>query len=295
MGEQQTGAGLVPARSTRRRVRLCTMMAAWSTALWLVIIIAGACALACGDDDAATDPALLGGPGVPVHSRSGVVVSGSRLATSVGVEVLEAGGNAVDAAVATAFALAVVEPSMSGIGGRTQLVLRTANGTVAAIDGTTEVPLAYTGGPVDDESVYGWSTIAVPGTVAALAHALRTHGTWPLARIVEPAIRLAEDGFLLPEDEAGRIAAAVGRLREFDGSRNAFLRPDGSAHTSGDLFVQPDLATTLRAIAAGGEDAFYRGPIAERMVADIAAHGGLVTAADLAAYRAEESNVVRGN
>jgi len=284
----------VRVRVTRSGVRHSTLMAV-RLPPWVLLCIAAAGWLACGGDDVSPDPSLLGGPGVPVHSRSGVVVSGSRLATSVGVNVLEQGGNAVDAAVATAFALAVVEPSMSGIGGRTQLVLRTADGVIAAIDGTTEVPVAYSGGPVDDESAYGWSTIAVPGTVAALAHALRAHGSWPLARIIEPAIRLAGDGFLLPEAEAVRIAGAAERLREFDGSRSAFLRPDGSAYGFGELLVQPDLATTLRAIAENGEDAFYRGPIAERMAEDIAAHGGLVTAADLTAYRAEESIVVRGS
>ena len=223
-----------------------------------------------------------------------MVVSGSALATAIGVQVLEQGGNAVDAAAATAFALAVVEPSMSGIGGRTQMVLRTAGGEVAAIDGTTEVPAAYTGGPVDDESAYGWSTVAVPGTVAALAHALRSHGTWPLARVMQPAIELAARGFILPEEEARRLAGVAARLRQFAGSRAHFLKSDGRPYSPGERFVQPDLARTLRMVAAGGEDAFYRGEIARRIVADSRASGGLLADSDLASYRAEESIVVRG-
>ena len=114
-----------------------------------------------------------------------MVVTGAPLATAVGVHVLEEGGNAIDAAAAIAFALGVVEPSQSGIGGRTQILLRRADGRLAAIDGTTEVPAAYLGGPTDDEDAYGWSTIAVPGTVAALARAVREHGTWPLSRVLE--------------------------------------------------------------------------------------------------------------
>jgi gamma-glutamyltranspeptidase/glutathione hydrolase len=256
--------------------------------------------LACALLACAPQPGLAPVPAAPTtttsaRSANGVVVSGAPLATAVGVRVLEAGGNAVDAAVATAFALAVVEPTMSGIGGRTQLVLRTADGRIAAIDGTTEVPRSYTGGPVDDDDAYGWSTIAVPGTVAALAHALREHGTWSLARVLAPAIELADQGFRLNAEEARRLAGVAPALREFEGTRATFLRPDGSPRAAADVLRQPDLAATLRLIASGGEDAFYRGDIARRMAADIGAHGGLVTLADLADYRAEESIVVRGH
>lgn len=223
-----------------------------------------------------------------------MVVSGSPLATAVGVQVLEEGGNAVDAAVALAFALAVVEPSQSGIGGRTQLLLRRSDGAVAAIDGTTEVPASYAGGGTDDEGAYGYETIAVPGTVAALTHALRQHGTWPLDRVLAPAIALASDGFPLTVEEAYRVGGARDRLLEFPASARVFLI-DGRPWEGGQTFRQPDLARTLRTIAEHGEDAFYRGELAERMVRDIAAHGGLVTLDDLARYRAEESIVVRGD
>jgi gamma-glutamyltranspeptidase / glutathione hydrolase len=250
-------------------------------------------AVSCGGAGTGGDDALSG-PGVAARSRSGMVVSGSPLATAVGVRVLAEGGNAVDAAVATAFALAVVEPTMSGLGGRTQLVLRTADGVVSAIDGTTEVPPSWTGERFDDEDAFGYATIAVPGTVAALAMALREHGTWPLARILEPAIQLARGGFALPAAEAERIANAAKRLAEFPSSGQYFLKSDGSTYSDGDTLIQTDLAATLRAIADGGDDAFYRGEIAQRIANDVQAHGGFVTMADLAAYHAEESIVVHG-
>jgi gamma-glutamyltranspeptidase / glutathione hydrolase len=259
-------------------------------ALGIVAVVSPACAPTAESNGPPLSPA-----GMPAQSANGVVVSGSPLATTVGVRVLEEGGNAVDAAVATAFALAVVEPTMSSIGGRTQIVLRAADGTVAAIDGTTEVPSAYTGGPVDEESAYGYETIAVPGTVAALATALRDHGTWPLDRVMQPAIELAMNGFALPEPEARRIASSADRLSEFASSKSYFLKSDGSAYAPDELFVQADLARTLQAIAAGGEDAFYRGEIGRRMAQDLQANGSLVTLADIEAYRAEPSMVMHGH
>jgi gamma-glutamyltranspeptidase/glutathione hydrolase len=232
--------------------------------------------------------------GQQVRSRAGMVVTGVALASAAGAGVLAEGGNAVDAAVAAAFALAVVEPSMSGLGGRTQILLRTASGDVAAIDGTTEVPASYPGGPENDDDAWGIGTIAVPGTVAALDAALRQYGTWPLERVMRPAIALAEDGFSLPGPEATRIAAAADRLREFEGGSH-FLKADGSPYSAGDRFRQPALAATLRAIASEGADSFYRGRLAAIMADELAAAGAWVTAVDLAAYRAEASPVVRGS
>jgi gamma-glutamyltranspeptidase/glutathione hydrolase len=151
------------------------------------------------------------------RSPDGMVVTGSPIASAVGARVLRDGGNAIDAAVAAAFALSVVEPTMSGLGGRTQILLRLANGHVAAVDGTTEVPASYRGGPTADDDAYGIATIAVPGTVAALAEALAAHGTWPLDRVIAPAESLALHGFTLPAPEAARIANAAARLSEFEG------------------------------------------------------------------------------
>ena len=232
--------------------------------------------------------------GPVVRSPHGMVVTDNPLASRAGARVLAEGGNAVDAAVAAAFVLSVVEPTMSGLGGRTQILLRMADGRVVAIDGTTEVPAAYAGGPAGDEDAYGYATIAVPGTVAALDDALGTYGTWSLARVLGPAMAHATDGFELPAAEAARFAAAANRLAGFPGSRSHFLRTDGSVYREGDVFRQPALAATLRTIAEQGADAFYRGELAATMARELAEAGALVTTADLANYRAEASPVVRG-
>ena len=157
-------------------------------------------------------------PAPVARSSLGMVVSGSPIASQVGADILESGGNAVDAAVATAFALAVVEPSMSGLGGRTQILIRTRDGQFHGIDGGTSVPRSYAGGAPASEDAYGYQTIGVPGTPAALALALERHGTMPLARVLQPAIRLARNGFVLSGAEAQRIATDSLRLREFEGS-----------------------------------------------------------------------------
>src|SRR5687767_4215042 len=246
----------------------------------LVALVLGACSFA----PVPRAPAGLeqSQPAQIARSAHGMVVSGSPLASRVGATVLEQGGNAVDAAVATAFALSVVEPTMSGIGGRTQLLIRTANGEFAGIDGTTEVPVAYPYGAVGaDEAAYGYTTIAIPGTVAALAAALARYGTLPLARVLEPAIALAEDGFVLPAAEAARIAGVAARLGDFAGSRQYSLRPDGTPYGAGDRLVQRDLGRTLRTIARDGPNGFYRGDVAQRIASDITRHGGWLRVTDL--------------
>lgn len=225
-----------------------------------------------------------------------MVVSGSAIASQVGADVLARGGNAVDAAVATAFALAVVEPTMSGLGGRTQMLVRTAAGEYQGIDGTTQVPVGYPRGAVpSDESQSGWPAIAIPGTVAALAAALEVHGTWSLAQVLEPAILLAAEGFALPDDEARRIAGVASTLRHSEGARRHFLRADGSPYDGGDRFVQTDLAAVLRAIAEDGPSVFYTGWIARRIADDARANGGWLSYDDLAHYRAVPAEIVRGS
>ncbi len=222
-------------------------------------------------------------------------MSAAPLASDAGVAVLQQGGNAVDAAIATAFALAVVEPTMSGLGGRTQILIRTPAGEFAGIDGTTEVPAQAPGEPESDEDLYGYATIGIPGTVAALAQAHAEHGSLPWAALVQPAIELAEMGFALPPEEADRIANQAERLLQFEGSARHFFRPDGSPYVGGEQFVQTDLARTLRAVAEGGADVFYHGWIADSIASDMARHGGFVRAEDLAQYRPRNSIVVRGS
>lgn len=228
------------------------------------------------------------------HSSAGMVVAAQPLATAAGVEMLERGGNAADAAVAAAFAVSVVEPSMNSIGGRTQILVRTAQGSFHGIDATTQAPDTYDPDTAP-QAGYGYPTVGLPGAVAGLARLLDEHGTLPLATVMEPAIRYASEGFTLLPGEAARQASAVEQLRESEGAALYYLKPDGSPYEAGDHVVQSDLAMVLRRIASGGADAFYRGEIAKAMADDILGAGGHVTAAALAGYRAEDARVVRGS
>ncbi len=254
-----------------------------------------ALAFACSsppEDDLRTESS---GPGKVSRSHRGAVVSQAPLATEVGASVLGRGGNAVDAAVATAFALAVVEPSNSGLGGRTQILIRSPEGSFFAIDGTTQVPAAY---PADTvlapDAGVGYGAIGIPGTVAALEKALLQHGTWSLDQVLAPAVRLAQDGFPMTEAQARALAGVRDDLVRFEGSRSAFLRPDGTPYQPGDRFVQADLARTLRILADGGAAAFYEGEIAAAIAEDMEANGGYVEASDLASYRPRDALLVEG-
>jgi len=227
-------------------------------------------------------------------SAQGVVVAAQPLAAEAGTRMLRAGGNAADAAVAAAFAVSVVEPSMNSIGGRTQILVRTAEGEFAGIDATTQAPATYDPETAPQAS-YGYETVGVPGALAGLVRLLEDHGTLPLEQVMAPAIALAEYGFHLLPGEAGRHADGAAQLGEFPGSRAHFLMPGGKAHPPGDLFVQPALGATLRTIAEGGAEVFYRGEIARKIANNVSWHGGAVTAQSLADYRAEDSRVVRGS
>ena len=227
-------------------------------------------------------------------SVDGVVVAAQPMAAEAGAKMLRAGGNAADAAVAAAFAISVVEPSMNSIGGRTQILVRLPDGTLAGIDATTQAPATYDPETAPQAS-YGYPTVGVPGAVAGLTKLLREHGTMQLAEVMAPAIALAEDGFELLPREAGRHRAGADQLSEFEGSRAHFLTPGGDTRAAGETFVQPDLAATLRTIAEEGADAFYHGTLAERIAADMEAHGGAVTPQSLADYRALDASIVRGN
>jgi gamma-glutamyltranspeptidase/glutathione hydrolase len=226
-------------------------------------------------------------------STAGMVVTGSPYATEAGVRMLEAGGNAVDAAVAAAFALAVAEPTQSGLGGRTQILIRMADGTLHAIDGTTQVPAGYDPATAPPGE-HGYGAIAIPGTVAALTRALQEHGTSSLGVVMEPAVAWARGGIALPVGEVRRIAEVAPEIDPASEVARVFLGRDGVAPESGSILVQPDLARVLETVAAGGADVFYRGAIARAIAEDIAANGGFVAASDLAEYRALDSPVGRG-
>ncbi len=226
-------------------------------------------------------------------SEQGMVVTAHPLATWAGVRILEAGGNAADAATAAAFAASVVRPSMNSIGGRNQILLRLPDGTVRGIDGTTQVPPGYDQATAP-RAEYGYQTVGIPGALAGLMRLHGEHGSLPLATVLEPAIGYAEDGFRLLAGQAVFHAWSAAQLAESDGARQHYLRPDGSPYRAGELLRQPVLARTFRAIAEGGHDVFYRGSIAEAMARDITAHGGFVTRDALAQYEAVDARIVRG-
>ncbi len=249
---------------------------------------------ACSDTDAGPQS----GEDHPQHrsvasASGGMVVTGSSYATEAGLRMLEAGGNAVDAAVAAAFALTVAEPTQSGLGGRTQMLIRTVDGSVSGIDGTTQVPLSYDPDSAPDGE-HGHGAIGIPGTVAALTRALAEHGTLSLQDVMTPAIGWAQEGVRMTAGEAARMGAFAGELDPSSPIAGVLLNEDGRARSTGDLLVQADLARTLRLISRGGRAVFYEGEIASAIASDMAANGGFVTLADLAAYRAVDSDVVAG-
>lgn len=218
-----------------------------------------------------------------------MVATSARLASEAGAEILRRGGNAVDAAVAVGFALAVAYPEAGNIGGGGYMVIRMADGTTAALDYRETAPAAASrnmfigaDGKTTGGSLIGPTASGVPAVVAGLAEALRRFGTLPLSEVLEPAIRLA-DALVVDTGLAVSISEARYRIEGFAGKSVFF--PGGEAPRAGSRFSQPALARTLRVIAAEGPGAFYKGSIADSIVAEMRRGGGLITHADLAAYR----------
>ena len=229
-----------------------------------------------------------------VRSRNGVVTTAHPLATTAGVKMLAAGGNAMDAAVAAAFTLSVVEPSMGGIGGRAQILIYTPAGGVHGIDATTQAPPFYKF--KDTLAVeYGYETIAVPGVVKGLTDGLSEFGSLPLAQVMTPAISYANNGFTLLPGEAFRQESVNKILKEFAGTWQYYLNADSAAKKAGDWIIQSDLAKVLKAISEKGPDVFYRGWIAQAMVRDVRQNGGFLTLESLENYRVEKSHIVTGS
>ena len=235
----------------------------------------------------------------PVRARHGMVVSVHHLASDAGLEMLRAGGNAVAAAVATGFALAVVHPIAGNLGGGGLLLLRTHDGKATFIDFREKAPLAATekmyldakGDVIEDASVIGYRSIATPGSVAGLAYAERKYGRLGLRRVMEPAIKLASEGFVLSEEEAKELTDPD--LARFVESKRIFQR-DGELYKAGEIFRQPELARTLKRIAADPED-FYHGEMARELVAALGKGGALMTLDDLAQYTVEERKPIEGS
>ena len=219
-----------------------------------------------------------------VFAPTAMVASTSRPASDAGIEILRRGGNAVDAAVATGFALAVTYPEAGNLGGGGYMVIRMADGREAALDYRETAPAAATrdmfAGGAD---MNGGLAVGVPASVAGLAAAQERFGTLPLADVLAPAIRLADEGFAVDSTLRKALADNARRITRFGGD-TALLR-DGTAPAVGTTLRQPALARTLRAIAERGPDAFYRGALAEAIAAEARRNGGVLTAADLAAYR----------
>lgn len=218
-----------------------------------------------------------------------MVASNDSLATAAGVTILERGGNAVDAAIATAFALAVTHPEAGNIGGGGFMIVRNADGTTAALDFRERAPAAATRdmftrtGVPRNASTHTHLAAGVPGSVAGMLAALDRFGTISRQQAIAPAIALARDGFIVDATFRSGIAGQRARIAPHAGA-SLFL-PDGEPPALGATFRQADLARTLELIARDGAEAFYRGPIADLLVAEMRRGGGLITAADLAAYR----------
>ncbi len=234
----------------------------------------------------------------PVRAQHGMVVSVHHLASDAGVEILRQGGNAVDAAVATGFALAVVHPMAGNLGGGGFLLLRTHDGKATFIDYREKAPLAATetmyqdaqGNVIPNASVVGYRSIATPGSVAGLVYSEKKYGKLGLKRVMAPAIQLARDGFALTPEEAHELTDRD--LAQFPASRLLFQR-NGSYYREGEIFQQPELARTLERIAADPDD-FYHGKMAHELVDDLKKGGALITLEDLAQYNVVERKPVVG-
>ena len=240
-----------------------------------------------------------------VAAEHGLVVAQEKLAARIGADILKRGGNAVDAAVATAFAMAVTYPRAGNIGGGGFMVIHLADRKQdIAIDYREMAPAAMTrdiflgadGKPDPAKSRDSALGIGVPGTVAGLALALEKYGSgnFTLAQLLRPAIDLARDGFVITDDLADTLPNAYPRLGKWPASAKIFARPDGSSLSEGDKLVQSDLSTTLSAVAAQGPRGFYEGPVAEKLAKAVTDVGGIMTTEDLKTYQAVIRTPVRG-
>ncbi|HEY0015918.1 MAG TPA: gamma-glutamyltransferase [Longimicrobium sp.] len=227
----------------------------------------------------------------PVNAQRGMVVTTDRVASEVGAEILHRGGNAVDAAVATHFALAVVNPEAGNIGGGGFMVVRMADGTTASLDFREAAPMAATAdmfldaaGNVTEKSLIGHLASGVPGSVAGMWEAHRRFGSLPWAELVQPAVSLAE-GIMVHERLANSLRSNADKIGRFHATARVFM-PNNRVLRVGDRLVQADLAQTFRRIAAEGADGFYRGRTAELVEAEMRRGNGLITRDDMARYRA---------
>lgn len=235
--------------------------------------------------------------GEPIPTQ-GMVVSSHALASQVGVDVMRSGGNAIDAAIATGLALAVVHPSAGNIGGGGFMLVMRTDGTVTSFDFREKAPLAARedmfAGAGKTNHHEGYKSVGVPGTIAGFALARDRFGTKSWRELSAPAVKLAEDGFVLSPALAGAISNLKADWQKSPASGKVFSHRDGSTFKAGEKWRQPELAKTLRRIQKNGRAGFYSGETARAIAADMRAHGGLITEADLAAYEARERKPIHG-
>lgn len=238
----------------------------------------------------------------PVYGRNGMVASSSATASEVGIETLKKGGNAVDAAIATAFALAVTLPSAGNIGGGGFLVYHGVDGEATTFDFREKAPLAATadmyldeaGNIRDNANHEGILAVGVPGTVAGLELAHGRYGRLEWAELVAPAVRLARDGIRITWKLHEDFKEKQATWERYPSSARVFLKADGAVYQPGDLWIQKELAATLQRIQRNGKAGFYSGRTADLLADFMAAHGGLITREDLDAYEAVEREPIRG-
>jgi len=238
----------------------------------------------------------------PLRVKNGIVTSASRLASDAGVGVLKQGGNAVDAAITTAFALAVTWPSAGNIGGGGFMVYHGEDGHATTFDFREKAPLAANermylgldGNVIDNSNHIGMLAIGVPGTVAGLWMAHQELGSLPWADLVAPAIKLAREGIPLSYSLYSGFARSKGRFDQYPSTAAKFFKADGSLYELGEIWYQPDLAHTLELIQDNGADGFYKGENAKRLAGFMADNGGLITEEDLLKYEAVEREPIRG-
>ena len=239
----------------------------------------------------------------PVYGKNGMVASEQGLATQVGLDILKQGGNAIDAAVAVGFALAVVLPNAGNIGGGGFMVLHDdKTGKDVAIDfreiapakASRDMYLDNQGNVIDGKSLFTHDASGVPGTVAGMEYALKKWGTMPLSKVLEPAIKLADKGFIVSDVLAQTLKEEKSTLGKWSSSKAIFFK-NGEPLKSGDLLVQKDLAKSLRLIAKQGAKAFYQGEIATKIAKEMQSQGGTMTLEDLKAYKVVERQPIIGD
>ena len=235
----------------------------------------------------------------PVAAENGMVVTAQHLATHVGVDILKSGGNAVDAAVAVGYALAVVYPAAGNIGGGGFMTIQMADGRKTFLDFREKAPLAATpnmyldrdGNVVPGASTYGYLAVGVPGTGSGMEMARAGFGTMKRPKLLAPAIKYAHDGFVLEQGDVDMLATATDDFRKDPATASIFLN-HGEPYRAGQKLVQRDLAKTLKRISDRGATGFYRGPVAAAIVASMKAGNGIISQADLDLYSTRELDPV---